>query len=91
MLIFLNFRSRKASITTGIVERTESLKNEAVDRLSPLSSAANTFMSFQEIGDPNNELEKFIDMDIDAQQPLVHTPDITPTVTYSQLGTNLIG
>lgn len=83
------FRTRKASITTGVVERTETLKNESVDRLSPLSNAANTFISFQEIGDPNNELEKFVDMDIDTQQQLVHTPDIAPDATYSQLGTNL--
>lgn len=83
-------RSRKASITTGVVERTESLKNELIDRLSPLNSSANTFISFQDICDPINELEKFIDMDIDTQQQLI-SPDLTPTVTYSQSGTNISG
>lgn len=83
-------RSRKTSITTGVVERTESLKNESIDRLSPLNSSANTFISFQDICDPNNELEKFIDMDIDTQQQLI-SPDLTPTATYSQLVTNVSG
>lgn len=92
IFFFYLYRTRKASITTGVVERTETLKNESIDRLSPLSSAAtNTFISFHEIGDPNTELEKFVDMDIDTQQPLVHTPDISSETTYSHLGTNLIG
>lgn len=73
-----------------MVERTESLKNESIDRLSPLNSSANTFISFQDICDPNNELEKFIDMDIDTQQQLI-SPDLTSTVQYSQLGTNVSG
>lgn len=63
------------------------MKNEAIDRLSPLNSSTNTFVSFQDISDPENELEKFIDMDVDAQQPLV----LTASVTYNQLGTSIIG
>lgn len=74
-LNFLNFvyvshRTRKGSITTGVVERTEAIRTDAVDRLSPLNSAVNQFISFQGINDPNNELEKFVDMDIDSQQLL---------------------
>lgn len=72
------------------MERTETLKNEAVDRLSPLGTAANTFISFQGINDPNSELEKFVDMDIDSQQ-LLRTPDMPPDSIYSNLGTNLSG
>lgn len=67
------------------------MKNEAIDRLSPLNSSTNTFVSFQDISDPENELEKFIDMDVDAQQPLVLTPNLSSSVTYNQLGTSIIG
>lgn len=82
-------RSRKASITTGVVERTEALKNESLDRLSPLSNSANTFVPFPEISDPNNELEKFVDMDIDTQHQVI-TPEFNSTgITYSHLGTNI--
>lgn len=72
-----------------MVERTEALKNEALDRLSPLSNSANTFVSFPEINDSNNELEKFVDMDIDTQHQVV-TPEFNSTgMTYSHLGTNI--
>lgn len=71
-----------------MVERTEALKNEAIDRLSPLSSSVNTFVSFPEINDSSNELEKFVEMDVDTQ-PQVVTPEFnSQTVTYSHLGTN---
>lgn len=33
-----SFRSRKTSITTGVVDRSETVKQETVDRLSPLTS-----------------------------------------------------
>lgn len=75
-------RSRKASITTGVVERTEALKNEAIDRLSPLNSSVNTFTSFPEINDSNSELEKFVDMDIDTHQHQMATPhELNATLT----------
>lgn len=54
-----------------MVERTEALRNEAIDRLSPLNSSVNTFSSFPDsINDSNSELtlEKFVDMDIDTHQ-----------------------
>lgn len=90
--ILFNFRSRKASITTGVVERTEALKNEAIDdRLSPLnSSSVNTFTPFPGINDSNSEfheLEKFVDMDIDTahQHQIVapHEPNAPATATAS--------
>lgn len=72
------------------MERTEALKNEALDRLSPLSNSANTFVPFPEISDSNHELEKFVDMDIDTQHQVV-TPEFNSTggMTYSHLGTNM--
>lgn len=69
----LFFRSRKASITTGIVDRSELLKTEAVDRLSPLTNAFDTFISFPSGGEANNDLEKFVEMEIDTTAN-VHTP-----------------
>ncbi|XP_031619529.1 serine/threonine-protein kinase SIK3 homolog isoform X2 [Contarinia nasturtii] len=82
-------KSRKASITTGVVERTEALKNEALDRLSPLSSSVNTFTSFPEISDPTNEFEKFVDMDIDTQHQVISPEFNSTNITYSHLGTNM--
>lgn len=58
-----------------MVERTEALKNEAFDRLSPLSSSVNTFTSFPGINDSNNELEKFVDMDVDTHQHQMASPN----------------
>ncbi|MGL5472714.1 MAG: hypothetical protein ACRDCT_31780, partial [Shewanella sp.] len=69
-LIFI-LRSRKTSITTGVVDRSETFKQEAVDRLSPLTSTIT-------ITDPYNlqsggDFEKFmVDIDVDSsglQQP----------------------
>jgi serine/threonine-protein kinase SIK3 len=37
------FRSRKTSITTGIVDRSDSIKQESMDRLSPLTSSVVQF------------------------------------------------
>lgn len=55
-----------------MVERTESIKSETVDRLSPLTNAPSAFISFPAINDPTAELEKFVEMDIDSQ--MVRTP-----------------
>lgn len=77
------YRTRKASITTGVVERTESIKSETVDRLSPLTNAPSAFISFPAISDPTAELEKFVEMDIDSQ--FVRTPSEAPEATYSHL------
>lgn len=60
------FRSKKTSITTGIVDRSEIIKTEAVDRLSPLTSAFGNFISFPGINDSSNDLEKYSEMDIDT-------------------------
>lgn len=87
-------RTRKASITTGVVERTEALRTDAVDRLSPLNSAANQFISFQGINDPNTELERFVDMDVDTTAQLLRASEIAPETAaaamYSNVGTNVM-
>lgn len=59
------YRSKKASITTGIVDRSECLKTEAIDRLSPLTSAFSNFISFP--SDSSAELEKYSEMDVDPK------------------------
>lgn len=60
------FRSRKTSITTGVVERSEIIKNESMDRLSPLTSAGTSFISMTGIVDQTGELEKYIDFDLES-------------------------
>lgn len=53
------FRSRKTSITTGIVDRSEPIKQESVDRLSPLT---NTSSGWSEV---SVDFEKFIEVESD--------------------------
>lgn len=60
------FRSKRTSITTGIVDRSEIVKTEALDRLSPLTSAFGNFISFPGINDSSTDLEKYSEMDIDG-------------------------
>lgn len=61
-----NFRSRKTSITTGVVERSEIIKNESLDRLSPLTSAGTSFISMTGIVDQTGDIEKYIDFDLES-------------------------
>lgn len=64
----LRSRTKRTSITTGIVDRSESLRlDEAADRLSPLTgSISHTFLAFPgSDGDAETDLERFCDMDID--------------------------
>lgn len=57
-------RTRKASITTGIVERSEPMKCETQDRLSPLTSSSIPFLTLPtNITDPHGDLEKFADVE----------------------------
>lgn len=91
-IISQTFRTRKASITTGVVERTEALRTDAVDRLSPLNSTVNQFISFQGINDPNTELERFVDMDVDTTAQLLRTTEIAheAAAMYTNVGTNVM-
>lgn len=74
------------------MERTEALRTDAVDRLSPLNSAANQFISFQGINDPNTELERFVDMDVDTTAQLLRASEAVPDTAamYSNVGTNVV-
>lgn len=68
MLIFFGnyFRSRKTSITTGVVDRSsETIKQEAIDRLSPLTSTITSQFGIQPVDAA--DFEKFtVDIDVDT-------------------------
>lgn len=84
MNIFV-FRSRKASITTGVVDRTtEGLKMDVTDRLSPLTSGSTTFVGFPPNADPSSELEKYSEMDCDNTLA-VRTSDTQPSTDHLSL------
>ena len=83
--IYFVFRSKKTSITTGIVDRSEINKAEAVDRLSPLTSACNNFISFPGINGSSNDLEKFVEMDVDTT---VGTEPTSPSSGIDSTGQN---
>ncbi|KAH8371985.1 hypothetical protein KR093_009581, partial [Drosophila rubida] len=61
-------RSRKTSITTGVVDRSEPVKQESLDRLSPLSNAnaSNTALGFGWCADVGVDLEKFGDFELEC-------------------------
>lgn len=65
-LIFFFLRSRKTSITTGVVDRSsETVKQEAIDRLSPLTNTITSQFGIQPV---DGDFEKFtVDInDVDA-------------------------
>lgn len=61
-------RSRKTSITTGVVDRSEPVKQESLDRLSPLSNAnaSNTALGFGWCADVGVDLEKYGDFELEC-------------------------
>ncbi|XP_032590033.1 uncharacterized protein LOC6560691 isoform X3 [Drosophila grimshawi] len=61
-------RSRKTSITTGIVDRSEPVKQESLDRLSPLSNAnaSSSALGFGWCADVGVDLEKFGDIELEC-------------------------
>lgn len=65
-------RSRKTSITTGVVDRSELNKQEIVDRLSPLTNIGAVFIP--SVMDPAGEIEKIIDLDMEIS-PVIKQPD----------------
>lgn len=69
----LHCRSRKTSITTGIVDRSEAIKQETVDRLSPLTNVGAVFTPT--INDPAGEIEKIIDLDMDVSPTILKQPE----------------
>lgn len=65
-ILYIFCRSRKTSITTGIVDRSsETVKQEAIDRLSPLTNTITSQFGIQPI---DGDFEKFtVDInDVDA-------------------------
>lgn len=61
-------RSRKTSITTGVVDRSEPVKQESLDRLSPLSNATNASSTALGFGwsDVAVDLEKYGDFELEC-------------------------
>ncbi|XP_058838546.1 uncharacterized protein LOC131694126 isoform X2 [Topomyia yanbarensis] len=52
-------RSRKTSITTGVVDRTEVIKNDSLERLSPLTSTGSPILNMSAGLGTTDELEKY--------------------------------
>ncbi|XP_053684755.1 uncharacterized protein LOC128734531 [Sabethes cyaneus] len=52
-------RSRKTSITTGVVDRTEVIKNDSLERLSPLTSTGSPILNMSTGIATTDELEKY--------------------------------
>lgn len=72
----LFFRSRKTSITTGIVDRSETIKQETIDRLSPLTSTITAQFGIQPA---DAEFEKFTaEIDVDSQILQQHQDSSNP-------------
>ncbi|XP_059615059.1 uncharacterized protein LOC132260760 [Phlebotomus argentipes] len=73
---FMYPRSRKASITTGIVERSEPTKSEVIDRLSPLTNSGMPFLTTHNACELSTDFEKFIETDFDANIPAPPTQQL---------------
>lgn len=73
--MFSKFRSRKTSITTGVVDRSDQIKQEYVDRLSPLTSASAS--GSLQWPDLSIDLEKYCDIELECgqggQSPIQHS------------------
>ncbi|XP_065077212.1 uncharacterized protein Sik3 isoform X3 [Ochlerotatus camptorhynchus] len=52
-------RSRKTSITTGVVDRTEVIKNDSLERLSPLTNTGSPIINMSAGLSASEELEKY--------------------------------
>nr|XP_019554258.2 uncharacterized protein LOC109423725 isoform X2 [Aedes albopictus] len=52
-------RSRKTSITTGVVDRTEVIKNDSLERLSPLTNMGSPILNMSAGLSTTEELEKY--------------------------------
>ncbi|XP_053673249.1 uncharacterized protein LOC128723521 [Anopheles nili] len=79
-------RSRKTSITTGVVDRTEVIKNDSLERLSPLTSVGSTILNISSGGLVGpEELEKY---DLDAVTVVAPSSATTTPIT-SPGGTTL--
>ncbi|XP_058458351.1 uncharacterized protein LOC131434981 isoform X3 [Malaya genurostris] len=66
-------RSRKTSITTGVVDRTEVIKNDSLERLSPLTSTGSPILNMSTSLGTTDELEKY---ELESAN-VVRTPEST--------------
>ncbi|XP_017040848.1 LOW QUALITY PROTEIN: uncharacterized protein LOC108087804 [Drosophila ficusphila] len=84
-------RSRKTSITTGVVDRSEPVKQESLDRLSPLSNA-NASTSALGFGwsDVAVDLEKFGDLELECLARS-NEPPLNPQNLSAQTGGGISG
>lgn len=84
ILMFSKFRSRKTSITTGVVDRSDQLKQEYVDRLSPLTSASAS--GSLQWPDLSIDLEKYCDIELECgqggQSPIQHSSNNVSIVVF---------
>ncbi|KAH8336814.1 hypothetical protein KR059_004259 [Drosophila kikkawai] len=85
-------RSRKTSITTGVVDRSEPVKQESLDRLSPLSSATNTSSTALGFGwsDVAVDLEKYGDFELECLARS-NEPPVNPQHLSAQAGGGVNG
>ncbi|KAH8401619.1 hypothetical protein KR009_006789 [Drosophila setifemur] len=84
-------RSRKTSITTGVVDRSEPVKQESLDRLSPLSNA-NASSSALGFGwsDVAVDLEKYGDFELECLARS-NEPPVNPQHLSAQAGGGVNG
>ncbi|KAH8269568.1 hypothetical protein KR018_009407 [Drosophila ironensis] len=84
-------RSRKTSITTGVVDRSEPVKQESLDRLSPLSNA-NASSSALGFGwsDVAVDLEKYGDFELECLARS-NEPPVNPQHLSAQAGAGVNG
>lgn len=59
-------RSRKTSITTGVVDRSEPMKQESIDRLSPLTNTSGPFQTLPGWTDVSVDFEKYLEVEGEA-------------------------
>ncbi|KAH8356321.1 hypothetical protein KR200_010566 [Drosophila serrata] len=85
-------RSRKTSITTGVVDRSEPVKQESLDRLSPLSSATNASSTALGFGwsDVAVDLEKYGDFELECLARS-NEPPVNPQHLSAQAGGGVNG
>ncbi|XP_020801352.1 serine/threonine-protein kinase SIK3 isoform X2 [Drosophila serrata] len=85
-------RSRKTSITTGVVDRSEPVKQESLDRLSPLSSATNASSTALGFGwsDVAVDLEKYGDFELECLARS-NEPPVNPQHLSAQPGGGVNG
>uniref|UniRef100_A0A182MLI5 Non-specific serine/threonine protein kinase n=1 Tax=Anopheles culicifacies TaxID=139723 RepID=A0A182MLI5_9DIPT len=79
-------RSRKTSITTGVVDRTEVIKNDSLERLSPLTSVGSTILNISSGLAGTEDLEKY-DLETAGSTATTPTTTIPGTVKSSESST----